>query len=130
MPRKTKAELQAEEAAAKLAAWEKFCESYSERVVNLVYQFGKLGEAGFTVKKVDRETYSFYTDYGWAPSDELLLKVTVPQNPCHDTRWTVDSLESAVADFVAEEEEKIHQREAKKAALAKLSAEERALLGL
>ena len=130
MPRKTKTELQAEDAAAKLAAWEKFCESYSERLVNLVYQFGKLEHAGFTVKKIDCETYSFYTNYGWAPSDELLLTVVAPQNPCHDTKWTVESLESAVADFFAEEEERIHQTEAKKAALAKLSAEERVLLGL
>jgi hypothetical protein len=116
------AELEAE------ASYQKFVCEYPVRFVAAMFAYLQLDHAGFRVKKLDAETYSFSCeDYSYSDRE---LTVTPPANRNWETVNALEEVEHYLADYARELAEANRQYAVKQAALAKLSKEERELLGV
>jgi hypothetical protein len=110
------------------SAWARFTESYPTRFASLMWRYLTQTAAGFRVKKLDDETYEFdRDDYSYRTYE---LKVTPPVNYVWEVMDAMDSAESYLEDYAREVAEEERKYLVKVAALNKLSAEEKELLGL
>lgn len=129
MARKTKAEREAEEAAQLAAGWREFAAEYNKRLTMLVYNFGRLGHAQFTIQFLpESQEFVLQTDQDW--HSEWKFPLVLPELRDNDFMWKLPIAERAVERHL-EEVARAEERERKRvSALNKLSPEERALLGL
>lgn len=128
MAKETKAEREARMANELAAEWAEFVAAYPTRFAALMFAYMDLSHVGFQVRKIDAETYEFTRhEYLYR---QFTLKVTPPANYSYETTDAVETLEAALADYAREEAEAQRRYQVKQAALAKLSKEERELLGV
>lgn len=118
----------AEQAERQAAEWSEFTANYTVRFANLLFNYMNQYYANFRVSKVDDETFSFSrTDYRFS---ELELKVIPPTNFSWEYKNEFEQAEELLADYAAEQVEKVRKSEVRLNALNKLTAEERELLNL
>jgi hypothetical protein len=116
------AELEAE------VSYQKFVREYPARFVAAMYEYLTLEYAGFRVHKLDAETYNFSVEgERWSDCE---LKVAPPANRNWEVVEALESVERGLLRYAAEQAEANRQYAVKQAALAKLSKEERELLGV
>jgi hypothetical protein len=127
MARETKAERAEREAVDRDNEWNLFRDSYPTRFSALMFSYFDNAHAGFQVKRLDAETYSFSCSNHF---DSFDLKVTPPANFNYETMFAMEQAESALEDYAKEVAEANRRYQVKTAALAKLSKEEKELLGL
>jgi hypothetical protein len=128
MAKETKAEAAARHELEAEASYQAFVRQYPARFACVLFKYMELEHAGFRVKRMDHETYSFYrVDHRWS---ERELKVTPPANRNWEVTTLLGDVESELADYAAEQAEADRKFAVKTAALAKLNKEERELLGL
>lgn len=132
MARLTKAQREAMEAAVMAEQWEKFRAEYPQRFARVLFAFTRLDVSGatvdregFRVDQLDADTYAFVHDY-----TDATLKVTAPVNQNWEVLYTLERLEGHVESYDRAVAEELRQTAVRSAALAKLNAEERELLGL
>lgn len=129
MARETAAEKRArmeqERAERDARVWTEFTAQYPVRFANVLFKFMELSYAQFSVRKVDDETYEFEHNF----TNEQ-LSVTPPVNYDWEVLNNLDRLEAEVREHYEELEEENRKRQARVTALAKLTTEERELLGL
>lgn len=126
MPRESKVEREAREAVDRYNEWTLFCDSYPTRFASLMFAYFEHAHAGFRVVKCDSETYTFGRHaYGFVD-----LSVTPPANHNYDTMYVMGRAEAALQEYELEVAEENRKYQAKSAALAKLTKEEKELLGL
>lgn len=129
MARETAAEkrvrLEQERAERDARVWAEFTATYPVRFANVLFKYMELHYDRFYVKKLDDETYQFERDY----TDET-LKVTPPANYDWEYFNALDSVETAVREYYEEKQEAERKYAVRRAALAKLTAEEKELLGV
>ena len=126
MAKETKAEREVRMAAEQMAEWATFVDAYPTRFAALMFNY--MNTPGFTVKKLDAETYEFNRpDHLWR---EYQLKVTPAVNWSSATVDAMDTLERSLAHYAAEQAEYRRRETVRKNALNKLDREERELLGL
>jgi len=132
MARETKAQREAREAAEHQAAWDKFREEYPQRFAKVLFAFTRLDVSGahlesepYQVDQLDEETYAFVHDY-----TDATLKVTAPVNQVWDVLYTLERLEGCVESYDRARAEEQRKADVRKAALWKLTDEEREVLGL
>lgn len=127
--RETAAERRAREAANRqeheVRVWAEFTAQYPKRFAALLFAYADLDYAEFRVKKLDDETYEFSHKY-----TDVTLKVTPPLNYVWDVMNNLESAEYELKEYQEEVAEEERKYAVKQAALAKLSKEERELLGL
>lgn len=129
MARKTKAERAAEEAAQLAAGWQVFAAEYNKRLTMLVYNFGRLGHAQFTVQFLpESQEFALQTDQDW--HSEWKFPLVLPELRDNDFMWNMSDAERAVERHLEEVARAEEQERKRVSALNKLSPEERALLGL
>ena len=109
------------------AEYAAFVETYPARFAALLFDYMNLEYAGFRVKRLDAETYLFTGCLAWSTTE---LKVSPPANRNWEVVSALEETENYVDMFAQEQEEAARKHEAKKAALNKLTKEERELLGL
>ena len=131
MTRLTREEKLAMETMALQGAWNDFRASYPERFANLLYEFGKLGNA-FQVERLNHLTYLFKSDESYTVEAELF--VTLTEEPQNDYIWEFEQVERQVTEHYAKKAEAFRLYNVKRDALAKvrstLNDEELKLLGL
>ena len=127
MARETRDQRAEREAVARDNEWNEFVDKYSARLHALMYAYLNTPEGGFVVTKVDDETYEFgRTDY----FEEVVFNVTPPVSYDWECLNAMDQCEQSINDWKHEVAEVVRKRKVKEAALTKLTAEERELLGL
>jgi hypothetical protein len=128
MAKETKAEAAARHELEAEVSYQAFVREYPARFAAVLFEYLQLEHAGFRVKKMDAETYSFYrADHQWS---DRVLKVSPPANRNWEVTTLLGEVESELADYAAEQAEADRKYAVKAAALLKLSAEERELLGV
>lgn len=127
MAKETKTEREARTAQEQATAWAEFVAAYPTRFAALMFAY--MDTAGdFQVRKLDAETYEFTRHEHLYRNFQL--KATPPENYNHSTVDAMETLEGALADYAREQAEAQRRYTVKLNALAKLSKEERELLGL
>jgi hypothetical protein len=122
-PKETKVEAEARRAREADAEYAEFVQSYPVRFVALMFNF--MDTPGFSVKRVDAETYEFNSN-----ESEWWLRVSPPINRNWETVTAMEDAEHAFAQYAADRAEESRQMMVRSTALAKLTAEERELLGV
>jgi hypothetical protein len=113
---------------AKELEWAEFTAAYPANFANLIFEYMGLYYAGFRVRKIDSDTYNFNReDYSWK---EFTLQVVPPKSYTWEYINDFDNAYKTLADYAAEKAEERRRESVRMAALAKLSKEERELLGV
>lgn len=127
MAKETKAEQIARIAVDRDNEWNVFVDTYSTRLLALMYAYLANVHAGFFVIKLDENTYEFgRNDYHF----NSRFCVNPPVNYDLEYISNMDDCEGALISYEKEIVETSRKRKVKEAALAKLNTEERELLGL
>lgn len=129
--RKTKAEIAEEQAKAKQAHEDEFVEGYSTRLIRVMYDFYNLRHAGFGVTRDDSSDEYHFTaghDYSGAFCDDWIPET--PVGDLSDVEYMLERVEDAVTAFRQYEKELAEMALKKQAALAKLTKEDKEILGL
>lgn len=129
MAKETKAEAAARQELEAEVSYQKFVREYPARFAAVLYEYMDLHYVGFRVKKLDEETYSFNrdSDNRWS---ERELKVTPPANRNWESVSALEDVERELKNYAEEQAEERRKATVRQAALSKLNAEERELLGL
>jgi hypothetical protein len=128
MAKETKAERAAREEFEAEVSYQNFVREYPARFVAVMYEYLTREHAGFRVHKLDAETYSFSReDYSYSNRE---LKVAPPANRNWEAVEALEEVEHYLADYARELAEENRKFMVKQTALAKLSKEERELLGV
>ena len=112
---------------AENATWAEFTRAYPLRFSALLFSYMSESHAGFTVVKLDEETYVFSRT---GHCHESTLKVTPPVNYNWEYLNDMDEAEAALSEYAREMAEEARKRRVKEVALAKLNNEELEMLGL
>lgn len=132
MTRETKAERQLREAGERIAFEEKFIADYPSRLLNLVYNYGKLDPNVFNVQR-DEEQGGFIFGYHSTWSQGFFLPEKISQYSIN-LLDELTSAEACIQDYLLEEAEErrldMVKMQAKNKALEVFTEEERKLLGI
>ena len=113
--------------AERKAEWVHFISKYPARVASLIFNYMNIG-GDFRVKSLGEYKYEFTRHDHLYRTFEL--SVTPPETYCYETLDAITTLEQALVDYQEELDEQLRRYNARSAALAKLTVEERKLLGL
>jgi hypothetical protein len=128
MAKETKAERAIREEEEAVIAWWKFSQEYPTRFAALMFNVAVIHNDVLDVVKLDAETYKFYKDgESWSETE---LKTTPPLNRDWEVLYDLEAAEQLVNNREMELDEEERKNCARQAALAKLSKEERELLGV
>ena len=138
MPRESKAQKQEKKRQKEFEEWNQFWLTYPDRLVLLIYGYGQdFAEQGYTVQKFESdEGVWFHLSAG---SDTWSLPINLQSEtdriltgePINtDLIYQLESAESALWRAQQARDEQQRQKEVRAQALAKLSEEERVLLGI
>lgn len=129
MAKETKADREARMALEQEAEYQQFVREYPARFAKLMFDYMNLSHAEFYVKQLDAETYEFSRD-SYSSWKNSTLKVSAPANYNRKVMYDLEEAERYLQDYARELAESLRKYQVKQAALNKLSAEERELLGL
>ena len=128
MAKETKAERAVREEAEAVVAWAIFVQEYPTRFAAVMFDAAVKHNDVLTVSKLDDETYSFSRENeNWS---DVALKATPPVNRDWEVLYLVEKAEQLVKNRQTELDEENRKYHARQTALAKLSKEERELLGV
>lgn len=126
MPRKTKEQIVAENAAHLEQKWQEFAAEYNKRLTILIYDFGRLVYADFTVTFMPA-----LQEFALANRRSVwTLPLVLPKQCDSNLIWHLSEAEDAVQRQLKEEEFAAEMLRRRQAALDKLTEEERDLLGI
>ena len=126
MPRKTKEQVDAENAARLEQEWQKFTAEYNKRLTILIYDFGRLVYSDFTVTFMPA-----LQEFALANRRSVwTLPLVLPKQCDSNLIWHLSEAEDAVQRQLKEEEFAAEMLRRRQAALDKLTEEERELLGI
>lgn len=138
MPRETKAQKLEKKRQQEFEDWNQFWLTYPDRLVLLVYGYGQdFAEQGYEVRKFESDQGVWF-HFSTGP-DTWSLPINLQSetdsilsgDPINtDLIYQLESAESALWRAQQARDEQQRQKEVRAAALAKLSEEERALLGI
>lgn len=132
MAKETKAERLAREQALRQTAWEQSIEKWTERVLDLVYQYSNHPSGRFSVDQVNRSTYCFQTSQNY--DSEFSVASTAPTQQDWCAYYELEAAEERLEAYRLEKEEeelRYRFREATRdKARALFTAEELEVLGL
>lgn len=126
MPRKTKEQVDAENAARLEQEWQKFTAEYNKRLTILIYDFGRLVYSDFAVTFMPA-----LQEFALANRRSVwTLPLVLPEQRDSNLIWHLSEAEDAVQRQLKEEEFAAEMLRRRQAALDKLTEEERELLGI
>lgn len=126
MPRKTREQVDAENAARLEQEWQKFTAEYNKRLTILIYDFGRLVYSDFTVTFMPALQEFALSDR----RSVWTLPLVLPEQRDPNLIWHLSDAEDAVQRQLKEEEFAAEMLRRRQAALDKLTEEERELLGI
>lgn len=128
MAKETKAERAVREELESEVAWQKVVREYPTRFAALMFDAAVKHNDVLIVARLDAETYRFgREDETWS---DIVLKTTAPANRDWEVLYELEKAEQLVKNREAELDEANRKYHARQTALAKLSKEERELLGV
>jgi len=122
MPRMTKEQLAELQQAEQARTWAEFVQNYPYRFSAMLYQYLKRNK---TVEQVEPALYRFETEW-----QSVVLPVVPSAEYNYETISSLETVEREIELALEREREELRQSQVRLAALAKLSDEERELLGL
>lgn len=123
MPRMTKEQLEQLRLEQERQTWVEFVKNYPYRFASVLYQTMRRNE--FQVQSLGSGQYEISFNY-----ITVTLPVVLGEEHNQETIWHLEQVEQELELIKLREEEQERQAQARRAALAKLSDEERRLLGL
>jgi hypothetical protein len=122
MPRMTKEQLAELQQSEQTRTWVEFVQNYPYRFSAMLYQYPKRNK---TVEQVEPALYRFETEW-----QSVVLPVVPSAEYNYETISSLETVERELELALEKEREELRQHQVRLAALAKLSNEERELLGL
>jgi len=123
MPRMTKEQLEQLRLEQERQTWVEFVKNYPYRFASVLYQTMRRNE--FQVQSLDSTRYEISFNY-----TTVTLPVVLDEEYNQTLVWHLEQVEQELELIKLREEEQERQVQVRRAALAKLSDEERRLLGL